>query len=86
MAKARLKWNRDAFKKIRNDPRAVTFLLKKADQIAADAGGQEMGYMVTHLKLQQSRAAVSVMATGYASNHNRKYHSLLRALSQARER
>ena len=86
MAKTKLKWKRGALKKIRHDPRIAQFLLKKADQIAADAGGQEMGYMVTHLKLQQSRAAVSVMATGYASNHNRKYHSLLRALSQARER
>jgi len=45
-----------------------------------------MGYMVTDLVLEKPRAAVSVMATGHASNHNRKYHSLLRALSQARER
>ena len=86
MARAKLRWKKDAFKKIRHDRRIATFLLKKADQIAADAGGKEIGYMVTHLVLEKPRTAVSVMATGHASNHNRKYHSLLRALSQAQER
>lgn len=86
MAKTKLKWKRGALKKIRHDPRMAQFLLKKADQIAADAGGKEIGYMVTNLVLEEPRTAVSVMATGHASNHNRKYHSLLRALSNARER
>lgn len=85
MAKKGLKWNRGAFKELRNDPRITDFLVKKAEQVAKDAGGEEIGYMVTDLVLEESRAAVSVMATGHASNHNRKHHSLLRALSQARE-
>ena len=86
MAKAKLKWKRGAFKKLRNEPKMTAFLLQKARQIAADAGGEDMGYMVTDLVLEDPRAAVSVMATGHATYHNRKYHSLLRALSQARER
>lgn len=86
MSNVKLKWKRGALKKLRHDPRIAQFLLKKADQIAADAGGKDIGYMVTHLVLEEPRTAVSVMATGHASNHNRKYHSLLRALSQARER
>lgn len=86
MAKAKLKWKRGALKNLRNEPKMTSFLLKKARQIAADAGGEDMGYMVTDLVLEDPRAAVSVMATGHASNHNRKYHTLLRALSQARER
>ena len=86
MATAKLKCTRGALKQMRHDPRIAQFLLKKADQIAADAGGKDIGYMVTNLVLEEPRTAVSVMATGHASNHNRKYHSLLRALSQARER
>lgn len=86
MAKAKLKWKRGALKKLRNEPKMTAFLEKKAKQIAADAGGEDIGYMVTDLVLEDTRAAVSVMATGHASNHNRKHHTLLRALSQARER
>lgn len=86
MAKAKLKWKRGALKKLRNEPKMTAFLLEKARQIAADAGGEDMGYMVTDLVLEDPRSAVSVMATGHATYHNRKYHSLLRALSQARER
>lgn len=86
MARARLKWKKDAFRKLRKEPKMTAFLLQKARQIAADAGGEDMGYMVTDLVLEKPRAAVSVMATGHATYHNRKYHSLLRALSQARER
>src|SRR5699024_12546054 len=86
MSKVRLKWKRGALKKLRHDPRIAQFLLKKADQIAADAGGKDIGYMVTNLVLEEPRTAVSVMATGHASNHNRKYHSLLREIGRARRR
>src|SRR5699024_4126451 len=86
MCTVRLKWKRRALKKMRHNPRIYQFLLRKADQIAADAGGKDIVYMVTHLVLEEPRTAVSVMVTGHASNHNRKYHSLLRALSQPRGR
>lgn len=86
MARIKFRWKRGALKELRNEPKMTAFLLKKARQIAADAGGEDMGYMVTDLVLEEPRSAVSVMATGHASHHNRKYHTLLRALSQARER
>src|SRR5699024_7799398 len=60
MSNVRLKWKRGALKKLRHDPRIAQFLLKKADQIAADAGGKDIGYMVTNLVLEEPRTAVSV--------------------------
>ena len=80
-----LKWNKGAMEKLRNDPRATKFLLKKAKDIQQAAGGEAMGYEVTDLVLEEPRSAVSVQARGHAHFHNRKHHSLLRALSQARE-
>lgn len=86
MGKVKLKWKRGALEKIRHDKRAIAFLEKKAKQVAKEAGGEELGYKVTYLAAEKPRGAVSVMATGHASYHNRKYHSLLRALSNAREK
>jgi len=85
MAKKGLKWNKGAMEKLRNDPRATEFLLKKAAEIQKTAGGEDMGYVVTDLVLEDPRSAVSVQARGHAHFHNRKHHSLLRALSQAQE-
>ena len=85
MAKKGLKWNKGALQKLRNDPRITDFLLKKASQVQRDAGGEGMGYVVTDLVLEESRSAVSVQARGHAHFHNRKHHSLIRALGKARD-
>lgn len=84
MAKRGIKWKRSAFQELRNDPRITDQLLKTAEKLAAEAGGEAMGYKVTDLVLEESRAAVSVMATGHARMHNRKHHSLLRGLDRVR--
>lgn len=80
-----LKWNKDAMRQLLNDPRASEFLGRKARELAAEAGGEAMGYKVTELVLEESRIAYSVMATGHARFHNRKHHSLLRALDRIKE-
>jgi hypothetical protein len=85
MAKRGLKFKKGALERIRNDPRARAFALRKARELAAEAGGEEMGYMVTDRVLQDPRAAASVMATGHARFHNRKHHSLIRSLDRVKE-
>jgi hypothetical protein len=85
MAKRALKFRKAAFEELRNDPRIAKFLLDKAEKLAAEAGGEAMGYKVTELVLEESRAATSVMATGHAHFHNRKHHALLRSLDSVRE-
>ena len=80
-----LKWNKGAMEKLRHDPRITEFLLKKAAEVQQTAGGEKMGYVITDLVLEEPRSAVSVQARGHAHFHNRKHHSLLRALSQAME-
>ena len=56
--------------------------MMRANRIAKEASDNDRvnGYRVTDLVLEDSRAAASVMATGHAHYHNRKYRSLLRAL------
>jgi hypothetical protein len=83
MAK-KLKFNRQAFEAIRKEPKVRADLLARAKKVAAAAGGEAMGYKVTELALEDPRGAVSVMATGNALFHNRKHHSLLRALDAGR--
>lgn len=85
MAKTRLKFKKGALEALRNDHRARAFALKKAQELAEAAGGEDMGYVVTDRVLQDPRAAASVMATGHARFHNRKHHSLLRGLDQVKE-
>lgn len=80
MPKKGLKLNRDAFQKLRQLPEVRADLLRRAEAIAAAAGGEAMGYKVTPLALEDPRGAVSVMATGHAHFHNRKHHSLIRAI------
>lgn len=86
MAKRNLKWNKGALEKLRNeDPRIAADLKKRAEKIAEAAGGEDMGYKVTELVIEESRTAVSIMATGKAHFHNRKHHSLLRALDAGKD-
>ena len=84
--KFKLKFNRAAFEALRNDPAVRADLRARAERVqkAASRNGEVEGYIVTDLVLEESRAAVSVMATGHAHNHNRKHHALLRALDEAR--
>ena len=56
-----------------------------ADNLAQAAGGQDMGYKVTMLALEDPRGAVSVMATGHAARHNRKHNTLIRKMDAARD-
>jgi hypothetical protein len=84
VAKNNLKVNQDAIRAILNDPAVGRDLVRRAENVAAAAGGEDSGYMVTDLVLEESRAAVSVMATGKAHFHNRKHHSLLRGLDAGR--
>ena len=76
----KLKFNKDVFKKLRHHPAVKADLMRRAKRIAAAAGGESMGYKVTDLVLEDPRGAVSIMATGKARAHNRKHHSLLRAM------
>ena len=81
----KLKFNRGVFEQIRNLPEVRADLKRRADKIAASAGGEGMGYKVTELVLEDPRGAVSVMATGHAHFHNRRNHALLRALDAGRD-
>lgn len=86
MAKRRVKFNAKAFEELRKSPKVVADLKRRAENVAsAAAGGEAMGYKVTELVLEDPRGAVSVMATGHAHFHNRKHHSLLRALDAGRD-
>jgi len=79
------KFNADAFREISKSPGVRADLLRRAKAIAEAAGGEDMGYMVTKLVLEDPRGAVSVMATGDAHFDNRKHHSLLRSLDAGRD-
>lgn len=87
MAKAntfKIKFHRDAFREIRNDYRVRADINDRAERIAKKAAtfgsGTAEGYVVTDLVLEGPRSAASVMATGNAHHHNRKYNALVRAL------
>lgn len=87
MAKAdtfNVKFKRDAFRQIRNDYKVRADINDRAERIAKRAAsygsGTAVGYVVTDLVLEDSRAAASVMATGNAHNHNRKHNALVKAL------
>jgi len=80
----KLVFNEKALKELRKHPAVVKDLEKRARRIAAAAGGEDMGYKVTVLELEDPRGAVSVMATGRAAAHNRKHNSLIRAVDAGR--
>lgn len=84
MGKRKVKFNLKAFEELRKSPGVVADLERRAQNVAAAAGGEGMGYKVTELVLEGPRGAVSVMATGHAHFHNRKHHALLRALDAGR--
>ncbi|QIV87538.1 hypothetical protein D3791_10650 [Glutamicibacter mishrai] len=81
----KLKFNQKVFEEIRKLPAVREDLKRRAENIAAAAGGEAMGYKVTELVLEDPRGAVSVMATGHAHFHNRKNHALIRALDAGRD-
>ena len=89
MAKSGVRFNRDAFRELRFDPRVLRDLEARAQRIAKRAAsygaGTVEGYKVTELTLEQPRGAVSVMATGAAHRHNRKHAALLKALEAGRD-
>lgn len=85
MAKTKIKINQKAAQQLRKQPKVEDDLYRRAKNVARAAGGEAMGYKVTRLSLEETRSAVSVMATGKARMHNRKHHSLLRALNAARD-
>lgn len=84
MGKPKIVWNLEGFRQLRQSPGVKHDLLERAHRVAASAGGENMGYMVTDLTLEYPRGAVSVMATGKARAHNRKYNSLMRGLDAGR--
>lgn len=81
-----LRFNNEMFRNIRNLPEVRAEVMKRAEAIAAKASnnGEIKGYKVTDLVLEESRAAVSVMATGHAHHDNRKNNTLIRALDAGR--
>lgn len=84
VAKEKIVWSKQAATNLRNDPKVKADLLRRAKRIAAAAGGEAMGYKVTELTLEDSRGAVSIMATGKAKFDNQRHHSLLKALGAGR--
>ena len=84
MTRDKLVFNEKALKALRKHPAVIRDLEKRARRIAAAAGGEDMGYKVTVLELEDPRGAVSVMATGRAAGHNRKHNSLMRAIDAGR--
>lgn len=83
-AKNKLTINHEAIKALSKSPAVVADLERRAKKIASAAGGEAIGYKVTHLALEDPRGAVSVMATGHAASHNRKHNSLVRNLDAGR--
>lgn len=81
----KIKMKRGAARELRNQRKVREDLLRRARNVAQSAGGEDMGYMVTSLVIEETRSAVSVMATGHARAHNNKHHALLRALSAGKE-
>lgn len=80
-----LKFKPQNLEKLRKDPKVWEDLLRRGRAVARAAGGEAMGYKVTQLRLEDPRAAVSIMATGKARFHNRKHHALLRAMNAAKD-
>lgn len=79
-----LEFDPKMLQEIRTDYRVRADLVKRAKRIAEAAGGEDMGYKVTDLVLEEPRAAASVMATGKAHFHNRKHAALIRSLGAGR--
>lgn len=81
-----IKFNADAFRQLLSLPEVRADLMARAERVQREASenGTVEGYIVTDLVLEETRAAVSIMATGHAHNHNRKHHALLKALDAAK--
>lgn len=84
MVKPKIKFDVDGFENLRNDPAVRRDLKKRAQKIADSIGGDEKGYIVRENLGRETRAGVSVLATGYAANSNRKHQSLIKALPEGR--
>ena len=81
----KLKFKPKQLEDLRQDRRVRADVVKRAERIAEAAGGEEMGYKVTDLVLEDPRSAASVMATGEAHFHNRKHAALIRSLGAGRD-
>jgi hypothetical protein len=84
--KSKVKYSRASLTKLRKAPKLRADLLRRANAVATQASenGRVSGYKVTDLVLEEPRAAVSVMATGHARNHNAKTMALLKSLDAGR--
>lgn len=82
--KPKIKFAVDGFENLRTDPAVRRDLKKRAQKIADSIGGEEKGYLVRENLGRETRAGVSVLATGYAGNSNRKHQSLIKALPEGR--
>ena len=82
----KIKFHPKAFRELLGSPAVRADLMARAERVRREASenGAVEGYVVTDLVLEETRAAVSVMATGHAHNHNRKHHALLKALDAAK--
>lgn len=87
-SKTKLNLNKEAFKEIRNLPEVRKHLEERAQKIAdiASRNGEVEGYVVTDLVLEDPRGASSILAWGHAYNSNRKHNSLVKALSEVRDK
>jgi hypothetical protein len=83
--KSKLKLSKEGFRLLRQEPGVKRDLIDRAKKVQEAAGGEDEGYILTDLVLEDPRGAVSVMATGKASNSNRRHNVLARALEAARD-
>lgn len=78
--KGKVKFKPGALQALRSTPEARAYLQAEGKAYQERCGGEDKGYLLTELVVEESRTAVSLMATGKARNSNRIHHTLIRKL------
>jgi len=83
-AKNKLTINHEAIKALSKSPAVVADLERRAKKIASAAGGEAIGYKVTHLALEPPPRPPPPAPPAPPARHNRKHNSLVRNLDAGR--